>query len=119
MAIVINTKSFGRDISPNGNSVPYLGPLNTLTLKDRLDLSRTPAKPTSVFSGIARVQAKLTRTLTLTGAKTATGDAIGTYLVNFPVGSSSTDQDTFLTDMAALAADASVKAFAKTHVLPT
>ena len=116
MAIVINTKSYARDVNATANSVPYIGPANTISVKDRIDAKREMPKPTSVHSGIARAEGKLTRTATLTGAKTATADMIGRIYTGFPVGSAGADMDTFLTDLAAYVASAEFKALAKTHV---
>lgn len=115
MAIVVNTKSYARDVNATANSVPYIGPTNTITVKDRLDTYRTSPKPVSNFSGIARSEGRLTRTYNLTNAKTASGDAQGRVLINFPVGMASADMDAFLTDFAAYAASSEFKTLAKTH----
>lgn len=116
MAIVVNTKSYARDVSATGSSVPYKGPANTVSTKDQMDLARISPKPTSTFSGVARSEAKLTRTSTLTNAKSLTWDAIGKANITFPVGMSNADMDTFLTDFASLTASAEFKTLAKTHV---
>lgn len=116
MAIVINTKSYARDANSSPDTVPYIGPANTVTVKDRLGMSRIPPKPTTDFSGVAKAEGKLTRTCTLTGAKTPLWDAIGKINVNFPVGMATADMDTFLTDLASYAASAEFKALAKSHV---
>jgi len=116
MAIVVNTKSYARDVLATGSSVPYIGPANTVSIKDKLDLARVPPKPTSTFSGVARSEGKLTRTAVLTNAKSPTWDAIAKAGVTFPVGMSTTDMDTFLTDFATFVASPEFKTMAKSHV---
>lgn len=115
MAIVINTKSYARDVNASANSVPYLGPLNTVSVVDKIVNTRTPPKPVSTHSGVARAEGRLTRTYSLTGAKTPSAEAIGRALINIPVGMAAADVDTFLTDFAAYAASAEFKSLAKTH----
>lgn len=115
MAIVINTKSYVRDVASSSSSVPYIGPGNSVSIKDRLDSSRIAPKANNSFSGVARAEGKLTRTLTLTNAKTPQWDAIGKANITFPVGSTSADMDTFLTDFAAYVASPEFKSLAKTH----
>lgn len=116
MAIVVNTKSYVRDVNASANSVPYIGPANTVSIKDQISASRISPKATSTFSGMARSELKLTRTATLTNAKTSIGDAIGKININFPVGMTTADMDSFLTDFASFAASAEFKTLAKTHV---
>lgn len=116
MAITISTKAYARDVNTTANAVPYLGPNNTVTVKDRLDMSRTPPKPVSTHSGVARAEGRLTRTHSLTGAKTPTADSIIRAIANIPVGMAAADVDTLLTDFAAYAASPEFKSFVKTHV---
>lgn len=113
MAIVVNTKTYNADVAVSPNQVPYVGPANTLSSKDRFDLYRTQPKATATFSGVGRSRIKLVRTLTLTGAKTASGDAIGSGDFAFPVGASATDIDTFMTDFSAAVSAAWAKELAK------
>lgn len=101
MPLVFNTKTFTAD-SYNGNNVGYIGPGKTASVKDDLRLARTAAKATATFSGNSRVEAKLTRTHTLTGALTPTGDSIFRIEVSLPVGISSGDITALKADMAAL-----------------
>lgn len=116
MAIVVNTKSYTRDVSASGSSVPYIGPGNTVSMKDKMDLARISPKATNTFSGVARSEGKITRTATLTNAKSPTWDAIGKANITFPVGMATADMDTFLTDFASLVASSEFKTLAKTHV---
>lgn len=111
MALTINAKTYGAD-SFGANAVGYFGPAHTASVKDDVRLSRVFAKPTSVFSGVGRTSAKITRTVTLTGALTTTWDAILDIQVTIPVGMASADVDTLLNDMGACLASASFK----THV---
>jgi len=115
MPIVVNTKSYARDVNATANSVPYIGPTNTVTVKDRIDTYRTPPKPVSNFSGIARSEGRLTRTYNLVNAKSPSAEAQARSLVNFPVGMASADMDAFLTDFAAYVASPEFKTLAKTH----
>lgn len=75
MSLSINAKTYTAD-SFQKDIVGYIGTLKTVTVKDDTVLKRTAPKPTTVFSGVGKTSAKLTRTLTLTGALTPTGDAI-------------------------------------------
>ncbi|DAD51969.1 coat protein [ssRNA phage Gerhypos.4_5] len=113
MTITINTKVYDQDVAASPNQMPYTGPGNTLSVKDRMDLYRTPPKASPTYSGVGRSRIKLTRTLALTGALTSTGDAIGDINLSFPVGASSADVDTFMTDLSAAAAAAWAKLLAK------
>lgn len=116
MSLTINTKTYTAD-SFQKDQIGYYGPARTLTMKDDLKLSRTAAKPTETFSGMSRVDAKLTRTLTLTGAKTPLGDAIMDVPVAIPVGASAADVDAICNDMGAFISSASFKTFVKSLVI--
>lgn len=113
MSLVFNTKTYTSDSPVGQNGYGYRGALKTVSVKDDLVLRRTAPKPTTVFSGVGRVQSKLTRTLTLTGALTPTGEAIVSIDISFPVGSASADQDAMLNDMGAHLAHADFKLLAK------
>lgn len=111
MALTINAKTYNAD-SYATNTVGYIGAAKTVSVKDDVRLARTAPKATATFSGVGRTQAKMTRTLTLTGALTPTGDAICSIDISVPVGYASADVDTLLNDMGAFLASASFK----THV---
>lgn len=113
MALTINTKSYTPDAYSGPNLTSYVGPAHTLSVKDKVSLGRTAAKPTAVFSGVVRGDAKLTRTLTLTGSLTSTGDAIFEVKSSIPVGASGTDVDTICADMGAWIASAEFKTILK------
>lgn len=114
MALTINAKTYTAD-SFQKDSVGYIGTAKTVSVKDDVKLARTAPKPTEVFSGLGRTQAKMSRTLTLTGAKTATGDAILTIDVAVPVGFAGADVDTLLNDMGAFLSSASFKTHVKSQ----
>lgn len=113
MTITVNTKAFNADVASSPNSMPYTGPANTLSVTDRIDLYRTPPKASKVFSGVGRSRAKLSRTLTLTGALTTTGLATLDININIPVGAASADVDSLLSDAAAFLGLQSAKDLAK------
>jgi hypothetical protein len=111
MSLTVNAGTYTGDSYAN-TSVGYVGPAHTLSVKDDVRLARVAPKPTVVFSGVGRTSAKLTRTLTLTGALTPTGEAILEINVSVPVGASSANIDTLLNDMGAFLASSQYK----THV---
>jgi len=112
MSLTVNAKTYTPDAF-GSNSVGYIGPLKTASVKDDLVLRRTAAKPTGTFSGVARSQAKLTRTLTLTGAKTPTWEVIADLTVSIPVGFAAADVDALCADLGALVASADFKSSLK------
>lgn len=111
MALTVNAKTYTAD-SFAANSVSYNGPGKTSSVKDNIILRRTDPKPTATDSGVAHTLAKLTRTSTLTGAKTPTWDAILKIEVSVPVGMAAADIDSLLNDMGSFLSSASFK----THV---
>lgn len=111
MSLSINAKTYTAD-SFQQNSVGYIGASKTVSAKDDVALRRTAPKASSSFSGVGRTTAKMTRTFTLTGALSPTGDAICEINLSVPVGAASADVDTLLNDMGAFLASASFK----THV---
>lgn len=112
MALTINAKTYTGD-SFASNSIGYIGTGKTTSVKDDALLSRSPARASDTWSGMARGEFKITRTLTLTGAKTPTGDLRIRVLVDNPVGSAAADVDTMCADVGALIASADFKTFAK------
>lgn len=112
MSLTFNTKTYTAD-SFQKDQVGYNGPANTSSVKDILALRRTAAKPTAVFSGVFRANAKLTRTHTLTGALTTSGDSITEINVSLPVGRSDADVDAISNDIGAYVASADFKSFLK------
>jgi hypothetical protein len=116
MTLTVNAKTYTAD-SIQKDAVGYAGPANTLSVKDILRMARVAAKPTPLFSGVARVEAKLTRTLTLTGALTPTHDQILAIPISVPVGAASADIDAMLNDMGAFLASATFKTFVKSQTI--
>lgn len=112
MSLTFNTKTYTAD-SYQQDTVGYNGPAKTISIKDNMSLSRTAPKATAVFSGVARARAKLTRTLTLTGALTVSGDAIVDINVSVPVGAASADVDALLNDLGAFLSGADSKTLVK------
>lgn len=116
MSLTVNAKTYTGD-SYSANAVGYAGPAKTLTTKDDLRVARVLAKPTSVFSGVARQSFKLTRTHTLTGALTTVGDSISEMSFSIPVGTAGADVDTICADLGAFIASAAFKTMVKTQVI--
>jgi hypothetical protein len=114
MSLVFNTKTYSAD-AYSQNAVGYIGAAKTVSVKDDLVLKRSQPKPTAVFSGVGRTEAKLTRTLALTAALTPTGEAIVDINVSVPVGFASADVDALLNDMGALLSSASFKTHVKSQ----
>jgi hypothetical protein len=112
MSLTINAKTFSAD-QYGVNTVGYNGPAHTLSVKDDLLLKRTAPKPNASFSGVGRTSAKLSRTLTLTGALTTTGDAILEISVSVPVGFAGADVDALLNDMGSYLSGADFKTLVK------
>jgi len=114
MALTVNAKTYAADAF-GSNSVGYIGPLKTNSVKDDLVLRRTAAKPTKLFSGVSRAQAKLTRTHTLTGALTPTFESISDVQVSIPVGTAAADIDAICADLGAYIASTAFKDLLKTQ----
>jgi hypothetical protein len=113
MTITLNTKAYNADAATSPNSIPYVGPSQTLSVQDNLLLARTPPKPLKTFSGVGRSRVKFARTLTLTGALTPTGLATIDANINVPVGAAGADVDSMLADAAAAFGQQWVKDLAK------
>lgn len=114
MSLSVNAKTYNAD-SFQANQIGYIGAGKTVSVKDDIALKRTSPKPTSVFSGVGRTTAKLTRTLTLTGALTPTGDAICEINVSVPIGYAAADVDAILNDFGAFLSSASFKTHVKSQ----
>jgi len=112
MSLTINAKTFTADRFGQ-DAVGYIGPAHTISVLDDVQLSRVAPKATVTFSGVGRASAKLTRTFTLTGALTPTGNAICQINVSTPVGCASADVDSLLNDMGSYLSSASFKTLVK------
>lgn len=112
MSLTINTKPYTPDSSSKDQSV-YVGPLRSIAVLDNLVLGRVAPKPVKDFSGVGRSNAKLTRTLNLTGALTLMGDAIIQLGTSVPVGAADADVDALINDFAAYVASDDFKTLVK------
>jgi len=117
MALTVNAKSYTLDTYPSAQAAAYVGPAHTSSVKDDLRVSRVMPKPTSVFSGVNRQAFKLTRTHTLTGALTTTGESITETSFSIPVGTATADIDTICADLGAFIASAAFKTMVKNSVI--
>lgn len=97
MTITVNTKAFDLDSYASKDKAGYRGPSHTVSAKDMLTLARIDPKPTSTFAGVARAEAKFTRTFTLGDGTTA--DAIATASFSIPVGAAEADVDSLRDDL--------------------
>lgn len=116
MSLTINAKTFTAD-SFSANAIGYTGPAHTQSWKDYLRLGRVFAKLSALFSGVGRTSAKLTRTHTLTGALTTTGEAILEISTSIPVGTAPADIDALLNDMGAFLSGANYKTLVKNQTV--
>lgn len=116
MSLTINAKTYSAD-SFEKDQVVYKGPAHTSSIKDLMSLSRVEPKPTPSFSGVARAQAKLTRTHALTGVLTPAHDSISVLQHSVPVGASGADIDAICNDLGAFVASASYKDLLKKQLI--
>lgn len=113
MGLTVNAKAYGGD-GFTSNAVTYIGPLKTVTVRDEIVLRRNGQVATPDYSGNSHTSAKLTRTLTLTGALSPTGLASLEIKVAIPVGAASADVDSILNDMGSFLSSATFKTHVKT-----
>lgn len=97
MTITVNTKAYAFDTNQTPDSGRHVGPAQTHSIKDYLDLRRTAAKPTATFAGVARASAKFVRTVTLGDGSKA--DAIAEASFSIPVGMAEADVDSLRDDL--------------------
>ncbi|UUW21151.1 MAG: hypothetical protein [Sanya solspi-like virus 3] len=116
MSLTVNTKTYSADVvSPD--RITYAGPAKTVSAKDDLTLSRVRPKPTKVFSGVGRAEAKLVRTLSLTAALTPTAEAQLAIAGTVPVGAASADIDAMIVDLGTWIQSADGKAAIKSQLI--
>lgn len=108
MTITVNTRAYALD-NASGNAAVYTGPASTFSARDLLTLKRTAPKPSGDFAGVARAEAKMTKTVTLTGVTQTKGDAIVSISLALPVGMSEADVDTLKADIVSLAGTTNFK----------
>lgn len=106
MSITLNTVAYSQDSFETPNKVRYVSPTHTFTAKDILSLSRVAPKPTPDFAGVARAEAKRTKTVTLADGSKA--EAIVTISCSLPVGMAEADVTALRDDVGdfAISADA-------------
>ena len=113
MSYTINAKSYDLDSQRSIDSLRYIGPSHTLSVKDYVDAKRTSPKPTATYAGQGKASFKLTRTLS--DGTDPVGDGILEISCSFPVGSSSTEQSTMIDDLAAWLATTSADDLLMNH----
>lgn len=114
MSLTFNAKTFTSD-SFGSNAIGYIGVGKTVSVKDDFTLRRIAPTPVATYSGVGKGFAKLTRTVTLTGAITTSGDVSIEVRVSVPVGAAGADVDALLNDTGAFLSSASAKTWAKTQ----
>lgn len=96
MTITVNTKAYAFDTNTTPDIGRHVGPAQTHSVKDYLELKRTAPKPTPTFAGVARSSAKFVRTVTLGDGSKA--DAIFEGSFSIPVGMAEADVDSLRDD---------------------
>jgi len=115
MTITLNTLAYDQDSFVTPNKVKYTGPDHTFSVKDELSLSRVAPKPTTTFAGVARAEAKRTKTVTLDDGSSA--DAIVTISCSLPVGITTTDANALRDDVGDFAISADCTTLFNNHDL--
>lgn len=114
MSIPINTKTYTAN-KFNGTTVGYFGPGQSALAQDKVSMSCTESFGNSAYSGDVRATVRFIRTLTLTGAKSPTGEAYVDIPVKIPKGAASADIDALLNDAGAFLSSADGKTFVKSQ----
>jgi len=115
MSITLNTLAYSQDSFVSKDKVQYTGPAHTFSVKDLLTLSRTLPKPDKTFAGVARAEAKRTKTVTLADGSKA--DAIVTITCSLPVGMAQADADALRDDVGDFAISAAAGTLFWSHDL--
>lgn len=97
MSITLNTVAYSQDSFVSKDKVQYTGTSHSFTTKDLLTLARTAPKATPTFAGVARAEAKRTKTVVLSDGSKA--DAIITVSCSLPVGMAKADADALRDDV--------------------
>jgi len=110
MSVTINAKVYVTETSNSANSCTLSGPTHTYAMRDQAKIKRIMPNETTAYSGNSGMDVSWIRDVTLTGAKTVKGAAVyQAGRLTWPVGGSTTDRDTFLTDIAGLCGLAATK----------
>lgn len=108
MSITINTKAYVQD-KTGPDAVGYVGPADSVSVTDTLDLKRVDPKPTATFAGVARSSAKITRSGIVNGQ---TVKMLGEVSYSIPVGMVQADVEALAADIGAFTASTQGKALA-------
>jgi len=117
MSLTVNATTYSLDSYPAANAAAYVSSTHSATVKDDIRISRVLPKATSTFSGVNRQAFKLTRTHTLTGALSTTGESISEITFSLPVGISTANVDSICADLGAFMASAAFKTMVKSQVI--
>lgn len=96
MTVTVNTKAYAFDTNPTPESARLVGPAQTASAKDYLDLKRVAPKPTADFEGVSRATAKFVRTVTTSAGKKV--DVLIEIHSSIPVGVVKADVDSIRDD---------------------
>lgn len=117
MSLTVNATTYTLDSYPAAQAALYYSSAHSATTKDDLRISRVAPKATSTFSGVNRQSFKLTRTHTLTGALTSTGESITEMSFSLPVGISTANIDSICADLGAFFSSAAGKTMVKSQLI--
>lgn len=97
MAIVISTKTYTADrVQPD--QVRFVGPANTVSVRDYFTLGRVAPKPTATFAGMARFFVKKQMTVEVNASTSEVAVASGNLELALPVGITDANIDLLLAD---------------------
>jgi len=113
MSLTINALAYANDTSRGPDSFRYLGPNQTLSVKDYADMWRKAPIVTSTSAGKGRSLAKLTRTLT--DGTDAVGDGIVKFETSIPADSARAQQEAMIDDLATWLLTAAAKSVLLDH----
>lgn len=113
MPLTVNTLAYTNDVSQGPDSYRYLGPSNTLSVKDVVDVWRKKPIVTSTSAGKARSLAKLTRTMT--DGTDEVGDGIFKGEFSIPADSARAEQEALIDDLATWMLTSEAKAVLLDH----
>lgn len=111
--MLFNTRTYTLDRYNSPDNVSYVGPANTISVKDILSLSRTFPKPVSDNRGVGKPYVKRTKTVVVNPTTGETKDLIVYFGGSVPVGTSDAEIDAVLADYAAWVNTADAKSLFK------
>jgi len=116
MSLTLNAKSYTNDVARGSDAYRYLGPLNTASFADYVDLYRTAASNVDNGTAKSKSRLKLTRSATDGTSQLAT-DLILDLGCSIPAGTASAEIDSLIDDVAAFVATAAFKNLVKSHII--